>query len=161
GILADDAELRRFQNEAEAIAHLDHPGIVTMYEVGVHNGQRYFSMKLVEGGSLAERLDAYKDEPRAGARLVAAVAEAVHHGDMRGILHRDLKPANILVDDQGRPHVADFGLAKREGDSEVTQTGAILGTPAFMAPEQASGRRGAVTTASDVYSLGAILYALL
>jgi hypothetical protein len=162
GVLAGDVELRRFQNEAEAVAQLDHPGIVPVYEVGEHEGQRYFCMKLVEGGSLADRLENYKYEPRAAARLVAEVAQAVHHAHLRGILHRDLKPANILIDDQSRPHVTDFGLARKvEGDSELTQSGAILGTPAYMAPEQASGRRRAVTTASDVYGLGAIFYALL
>jgi eukaryotic-like serine/threonine-protein kinase len=162
GVLADETELRRFQNEAEAVAQLDHPGIVPVYEVGEHEGQKYFCMKLVEGGRLADRLDDYKNEPRAAARLVAEATEAVHHAHLRGILHRDLKPANILIDDQGRPHVTDFGLARKvEGDSELTQSGAILGTPAYMAPEQASGRRRAVTTASDGYGLGAILYALL
>ena len=162
GVLADGDELRRFQNEAEAVALLDHPDIVPVYEVGEYQGQRYFSMKLVPGGNLAERLPTYRDEPKAAAALLAEVAEAVHHAHMRGILHRDLKPANILVDDHGHPHVTDFGLAKRvEGDSELTQSGAILGTPAYMSPEQASGRRGAVTTASDVYGLGAVLYALL
>ena len=162
GVLAGDVELRRFQNEAEAVAQLDHPGIVPVYEVGEHEGQKYFSMKLVEGGSLADRLDDYKNGPRAAAKFVAEAAEAVHHAHLRGILHRDLKPANILIDDQSRPHVTDFGLARKvEGDSELTQSGAILGTPAYMAPEQASGRRRAVTTASDVYGLGAILYALL
>jgi WD40 repeat protein len=162
GVLADEAEQRRFQNEAEAVAQLDHPGIVPIYEVGEHLGQRYFAMKLVPGDSLAALLDRYRDDPLSTARLVAEAAEAVHHAHLRGILHRDLKPANILVDEQGHPHVTDFGLAKRvEGDSELTQSGAILGTPAYMAPEQASGRRGTVTTASDVYGLGAILYALL
>ncbi len=162
GVLAGDLELRRFQNEAEAVAQLDHPGIVPVYEVGEHEGQKYFSMKLVEGGSLADRLDDYKNDPRAAAKFVAEAAEAVHHAHLRGILHRDLKPANILVDEQGHPHITDFGLAKKvEGDSELTQSVAILGTPAYMAPEQASGRRRAVTTVSDVYGLGAILYALL
>jgi tetratricopeptide (TPR) repeat protein len=162
GVLADDADLRRFQNEAEAVAMLDHPGIVQVHEVGEHHGQRYFSMKLVPGTSLAAQLDRYRDDPRAATLLLAEAAEAVHHAHMRGILHRDLKPANILIDDQGHPHVTDFGLAKKvEGDSELTQSGAILGTPAYMAPEQTTGHRGAVTTATDVYGLGAVLYALL
>ena len=162
GLLADDLELRRFQNEAEAVAQLDHPGIVPVYEVGEHEGQRYFSMKLIPGGSLASRLEGYKDDPRAAAALLAEVAEAVQHAHARGILHRDLKPANILLDERGRPHVTDFGLAKRLEESiELTQSGAIMGTPAYMAPEQSLGRRGAVTTASDVYGLGAVLYAVL
>jgi hypothetical protein len=162
GVLADDAELRRFQNEAESVAMLDHVGIVPVYEVGNHEGQMYFSMKLVPGGNLAGRLAAYRDDPRAAAALVAEAAEAVHHAHTRGILHRDLKPANILVDEHGHPHVTDFGLAKRvSADVEMTTSGAILGTPAYLAPEQAAGRRGAITTATDVYGLGSILYALL
>ena len=162
GLLAGDDDLRRFKNEAEAVALLDHPGVVPIYEVGEHDGQNYFSMKLVPGGSLVPLLDRYKEDPKAAARLVAEAAEAVAHAHARGILHRDLKPANILVDDKGHPHVTDFGLAKRvEADVEITQSGAILGTPAYMSPEQASGHRGAVTTASDVYGLGAVLYALL
>jgi len=162
GVLADDAELRRFQNEAEAIALLDHAGIVPIYEVGEHDSQRFFSMKLVEGGNLAEQLARFKDNPRAAATLLAETAEAVHHAHMRGILHRDLKPANILIDAEGHPHVTDFGMAKRvEADVELTASGAIMGTPAYMSPEQAAGRRGTITTATDVYGLGAILYALL
>jgi WD40 repeat protein/tRNA A-37 threonylcarbamoyl transferase component Bud32 len=162
GVLADQEELRRFQNEAEAAAGLDHPGIVPVYEVGERDGQRYFSMKLVPGGNLADRLASFRDNPRIAATLVAEAAEAVQHAHVRGILHRDLKPANILVDGDGHPHITDFGLARRvEADSELTATGAILGTPAYMAPEQTLGRRGAITTATDVYGLGAVFYALL
>jgi tRNA A-37 threonylcarbamoyl transferase component Bud32 len=162
GVLADLTELRRFQNEAEAAAVLDHAGIVPVYEVGEHDGQKYFSMKLVEGRNLAEQLGNYTDNPRAAATLVAEAADAVHHAHMRGILHRDLKPANILIDTDGHPHVTDFGLAKRvEADPELTASGMILGTPAYMSPEQARGHRGTITTATDAYGLGTILYALL
>jgi WD40 repeat protein len=162
GLLAGDDELRRFRNEAEAVALLDHPGAVPIYEVGEHDGQHYFSMKLVPGGSLVPLLDRYKGDPKATAQLVAEASEAVAHAHARGILHRDLKPANILVDDRGHPHVTDFGLAKRVGaDVELTQSGALLGTPAYMSPEQATGRRGSITTATEVYGLGAVLYALL
>jgi serine/threonine protein kinase len=162
GVLADEAELRRFQNEAEAVALLDHPGVVPVYEVGEHDGQKYFSMKLVEGGNLAGKLDEFVATPKAAATLLAETAEAVHHAHMRGILHRDLKPANILIDSENHPHVTDFGLAKRiDADLELTVSGAIMGTPAYMSPEQADGRRGSITTATDVYGLGAVLYALL
>ena len=155
-------EVRRFQNESEAVARLDHPNIVPIFEVGQFEDQHYFSMKLIAGESLDKRPRDYLAKPRQAAELVAVTASAVHHAHQRGILHRDLKPANILIDAEGRPHVTDFGLAKRvEGDSELTRSGAILGTPAYMAPEQASGKRGAVTTATDVYGLGAVLYVLL
>ena len=162
GVLANDAELRRFQNEAEAVAMLDHPGIVPIFEVGEHDGQRYFSMKKIDGVGLDRMLADFTADPAAAARLVATTASAIHHAHQRGILHRDLKPANVLVDAQGEPHLTDFGLAKRvAGGNELTTSGVILGTPAYMAPEQASGRRGAVTTQTDVYGLGAILYALI
>ncbi len=162
GTLADDDDLRRFRLEAEAVANLDHSNIVPIYEVGEQDGFSYFAMKLIEGGSVAQRLAEYLPNPRAAASLMATVARAVHHAHQRGILHRDLKPSNILIDADGQPHVTDFGLAKRvERDSELTRSGAILGTPAYMAPEQASGNNKAITTATDVYGLGAVLYALL
>ncbi len=158
GQLASDSDVERFRTEAEAVAHLDHPNIVTIHEVGEYDGRLYFSMKLVEGRSLA----GFSGLPREAARLVSAVARAVHYAHLRGIIHRDLKPGNILLDEHGQPYVTDFGLAKRlQADSKMTQTGAIMGTPAYMPPEQASGKKGEVTTLADVYSLGAVLYELL
>jgi tetratricopeptide (TPR) repeat protein len=156
------ADVRRFRNEAETVALLDHPHIVPVYEVGEEQGQLYFSMKLVGGGSANEQLARFTGHPRAAARLVVSVARAVHHAHQRGVLHRDLKPSNILLDAQGQPLVTDFGLAKRvEGAPTLTESGALIGTAPYMAPEQTYGRKGAVTTATDVYGLGALLYALL
>ena len=162
GRLASLTEVERFRIEAEAAAHLDHPDIVPIFEVGEHLGQHYFSMKLVDGGSLASQVDRLVGDPRSSAALMAAVARAVHYAHQRGILHLDLKPANILLGGRGEPLVSDFGLARRvEGDSGLSLSGVVLGTPGYMAPELASGRRGEATTAADVYALGAILYELL
>jgi serine/threonine-protein kinase len=161
GQLATPADVQRFRVEAEAAANLDHPNIVPIYEVGEHEGQHYFSMKYVEGDSLAGMVPRLAEQPREAARLVAQVARAVHHAHQRGILHRDLKPGNVLLDRDGVPHVSDFGLARKvEGDSGMTQTGAIVGTPSYMPPEQARAEKG-LTVAADVYSLGAILYECL
>ena len=168
GEFTSDTEARRFRQEVEAVATLDHPHVVPVYEVGEYRGRQYYTMRLIEGGTLAGRMAELsiptapgRDRQAAVARLVASVARAVHHAHQRGVLHRDLKPSNVLLDTSGEPHVADFGLARRLGSaSSLTATGAVLGTPSYMAPEQARGGKD-VTTAADVYGLGAVLYELL
>ena len=160
--LATPADLARFRSEAEAAAQLDHPGIVSIFEVGECDGHPFYSMQLVEGTTLAKRLLLGPLPAREAAALLAKVADAVQAAHQRGVLHRDLKPSNILIDTAGKPHVSDFGLAKRlEAEESVTHTGAILGTPCYMSPEQAAGSRGDVGPTSDVWSLGAILYQML
>lgn len=164
GQLAGPDDIRRFQQEAEAAANLDHPNILPIYEVGEHDGRQYFSMKLVEGGSLTQRLQSPRPSGRgvsADVQLLTTLARAVHYAHQRGILHRDLKPSNILLDPDGTPYVADFGLAKKvEGEAGLTQSGALVGSPSYMAPEQARAERQ-LSTGVDVYSLGAILYEVL
>lgn len=164
GALASSGDVARFRSEAEAAARLEHPGIVPIFEVGEVNGHVYFTMPLVRGQTLNELLADGPLSSRNAARLVRDVARAIQYAHERGVVHRDLKPANVLVDLEERTHVTDFGLAKRvydERTASLTATGAILGTPAYMAPEQAAGGRGEVGPASDVYSLGALLYALV
>jgi len=162
GHLASDDEIQRFHSEATAAAQLDHSGIVPVYEFGECDGQHYFSMGLVEGGSLAARLKDGPLPPREAAGLLVKVTEAVAYAHTHGIVHRDLKPGNILLDKDGQPKVSDFGLAKQlRADSHLTVTGMVLGTPTFMSPEQATGNPDAVGAAADIYSLGAVLYCLL
>jgi predicted Ser/Thr protein kinase len=162
GSLPTAADLQRFKTEAEATAGLRHPNIVTVYEVGESDGSHYYSMDYIDGVSLADRLAAGPLPGRAAARYVEAIARAIQHAHRHGILHRDLKPSNILIDHDDEPHVTDFGLAKRlHDDSRQTRTGAVLGTPGYMAPEQAAGRVKELAPATDVYGLGAILYECL
>jgi TolB-like protein/Tfp pilus assembly protein PilF len=162
GHWASKAHLKRFRREAEAAARLEHPCIVPIYEVGERDGSCYFSMKFVEGGQLDE---VAKREPmpiRRAVELMAKVARTVHYAHQHSILHRDIKPGNILLDAKGEPHLTDFGLARLvESESSVTQTLDVLGTPSYMAPEQAVGNNAAVSSATDVYGLGAALYQLL
>jgi WD40 repeat protein/serine/threonine protein kinase len=187
GVNATPEEVARFCAEAEAVARLQHPNIVQIHEVGSQEGVYYLALEYVNGGSLDKHLAGTPQEPRAAAALIETLARAVHHAHQRGILHRDLKPANILLqkDEGGRmkdelraddssspfilhpssfrlPKITDFGMAKRLEPGEArTQSGLILGTPSYMAPEQASGKHGQVTPAVDVYGLGALLYEML
>ena len=175
GALASPEDVARFQAEAEAAARLNHPNIVQVYEIGEHLGQPYFSMQHVEGTTLSRKIAEGPLPSREAARLLIPVCRGVAEAHRNGVLHRDLKPSNILIDEDGRPFVTDFGLAKRIPPSgqlrddddatpdveTLTNSGAIIGTPSYMAPEQAAGQRGQIGEASDVYSLGAILYAML
>jgi serine/threonine protein kinase len=157
-----EAHLKRFRREAEAAARLDHPCIVPIHEVGEHDGHCYFSMNFVEGGQLDEVVRDGPISTRQAAELIAKVARTVHYAHEHGILHRDIKPGNILLDKHGEPHLTDFGLARLvETESTVTRTKEVLGTPSYMAPEQAVGETKKLTSATDVYGLGAVLYQLL
>lgn len=161
GALAGEEEARRFRAEATAAAALDHPHIVPIYEVGEHEGQPFFSMRLLTGGDLGTATHDGPLPARRAAELVATVADAVQHAHDRGLLHRDLKPSNVLLDAAGAPHVTDFGFVRRlDAGTAFTLSGQVLGTPGYLAPEQAAGRRD-LTAACDVYGLGALLYHLL
>jgi serine/threonine protein kinase/Flp pilus assembly protein TadD len=162
GQWATEAHLKRFRREAEAAASLEHPSIVPIHEVGERDGSCYFSMKLVEGGQLDEVVRHSPMSTRQAAELIAKVARTVHYAHEHGILHRDIKPGNILLDAKGEPHLTDFGLARLvETESTVTRTLEVLGTPSYMAPEQAGGNNTKLSKATDVYGLGAVLYQLL
>lgn len=162
GPCARPEELERFQREAQAVAGLGHANIVQVYDVGDVDGRPYFTMELVKGGSLADQIRGIPQPAQQAAALVATLADAVHVAHQNGIVHRDLKPANILLTRDGTPKVTDFGLARRlEGDGGLTLSGTPVGTPSYMAPEQARGNRQAIGPATDVYALGAILYELL
>lgn len=162
GQLASKNEVQRFYIEAEAAANLEHPGIIPIYEIGEHAGHHFFSMAFVEGPSLADALRDGPLPPREAAETTRKIAEAIAYAHRQNVIHRDLKPANILIDSDGQPKITDFGLAKKtESEDGLTATGQILGTPSYMPPEQAAGQSDLVGECSDVYSIGAVLYALL
>ncbi|MBS0262386.1 MAG: serine/threonine protein kinase, partial [Planctomycetes bacterium] len=172
GALASTGDVARFRAEAASAARLEHPQIVPVYEVGQHQGQPFYSMKYVAGTTLARKLADGPLPPRETAAILLPICRAIAHAHQQGVIHRDLKPSNILIDSDGNPLVSDFGLAKRidveraPGEAppsieSLTRTGAVLGTPSYMSPEQAAGSRGRVGPASDIYSLGAILYQCL
>src|SRR5262245_27365900 len=162
GQWATPAHLKRFRLEAGAAASLDHPCIVPIYEVGERDGSCYFSMKFIEGGELDEVAKRKPISPRHAEELIVNLARAVHHGHEHGIMHHDIKPGNILIDTKGDPHLTDFGLAHLvETESTLSRTVDAVGTPSYMAPEQAAGQDEQPTRATDVYGLGAVFYQLL
>lgn len=160
---ASETDLARFRQEAEAAARLDHPNIVPVYEIGENNGMCYYTMKLVEKArSVATELQAGPMSPRRAAALMIKIARATHYAHQRGVIHRDIKPGNILIDSEGEPSLADFGLAKLlEGDMKLTMSDRVIGTPQYMSPEQVSAAKHEITTATDIYSLGAVLYEMI
>jgi serine/threonine protein kinase len=161
GGYASEADLLRFRTEAEAIARLQHPHIVQVFEVGEHEGRPFFSLEFCPGGSLDRQLDGTPLQPKQAARLVKTLARAVHAAHEKNVIHRDLKPANVLLTESGQPKITDFGLAKKIDETGRTASGAIMGTPSYMAPEQAGGQSKDIGPAADIYALGAILYELL
>jgi serine/threonine-protein kinase len=162
GAHATQEQLARFQTEAEAVALLQHPNIVQIYDVGEHAGLPYFSLEYIDGGALARKIHREPQPPREAAHLVEMLADAMHYAHQHGVIHRDLKPANVLLTPDGQPKITDFGLAKRlEGDSSQTKSGTLMGTPSYMAPEQARRETHAIGPLADVYALGAMLYELL
>lgn len=162
GELASQESISRFFTEAQAAATLDHPGIVPVYEIGQHEGKHYFTMGYVEGQSLAQKVAQGPLDVQQAAMMTLKITEAIAYAHSHGVIHRDLKPANVLLDSHEEPKVTDFGLARKiDQDSGITHTGAVMGTPSYMPPEQAAGRTNQVGPRSDVYSLGAILYCLL
>src|SRR5215472_14639864 len=162
GHWATETHVKRFRREAEAAASLEHPGIVPIYEIGERDGACYFSMKFIEGGQLDEVVSRQPMPSRGAAEVIAKLARTIHYAHEHGILHRDIKPGNILVDKNREPLLTDFGLARLvEAESTITRTREALGTPSYMAPEQAIGNNVAVSSATDVYGLGAVLYQLL
>jgi eukaryotic-like serine/threonine-protein kinase len=161
GSHASASELARFRIEAEAIARLKHPNIVQIYEIGAHEGLPYFSLELVEGGSLAKKLEHQPRPPKQSAQIAETLARAMQAAHEHGVIHRDLKPANVLVDHGWVLKITDFGLARKLDESVQTHSGAVMGTPSYMAPEQASGQVHAIGPAADIYALGALLYELL
>lgn len=155
-------DVGRFCREAEAVASLDHPNIAPIYEVGRHAGRLYYTMKLIEGGGLDRHLGRFGADPRAAVMLLEGVAAAVCHAHQRGLIHRDIKPSNILLDGDGRPYLTDFGLSRHiQEDLNLTRTGQVLGTPTYIAPEQIRGQPQMITSRTDIYGLGAVLYTLL
>jgi serine/threonine protein kinase len=162
GAIITPKKLARFHTEAQAVATIQHPNIVQIYEIGEHEGIPYFSMEFVPGGTLSEKLRGQALQSRSAARLVETLARAIHEFHQRGFLHRDLKPSNILLTTEATPKITDFGLAKQlSGPDGPTQAGETLGTPCYMAPEQVQGKRDDLGPTTDVYALGAILYTLL
>ena len=162
GVHLGSREMERFRREAAAVAGLQHPHIVQLYEFGEHDGRPYFSLEYVEGGTLAQRLLGDPLPAADAARLTEKLARAIHGAHLRGIVHRDIKPGNILLTADGEPKLTDFGLAKHiHAPGHHTQSGTVMGTPSYMAPEQALGKSRDVGPAADVYALGAILYEML